>query len=225
MERNFTFRCCRYHRMDDIQLFQCTVSILSHSAIQFWNLPTLFLSFISTVRMDFPCTIGYMQWWFFVLLQMPFIPGTHCQPLTLSFGSNWDKDWDKYMLFLIPRHSCEFRICLRPIIVNIRRLLLAHYLLLVLTSLPKLRYAVSGVFGKIWLCRKEEKWAKFLCPICLTRPPQPQHIFAEWQLHYILRNTWPDKDQREGEVIFVLLWDFPSIDYWFSHPSGTSEQW
>lgn len=86
MKKSLTFRYHRYHSMDNIKLFQSTVSIQSHSVLQLRSLQILLLSFCSSVRMNVLCTTGYVQWWFLVLLQMPFMQGAHCQPSTLSFG-------------------------------------------------------------------------------------------------------------------------------------------
>lgn len=49
-------------------------------------------------------------------------------------------------------------------------------------------------------------------PFASHTPPPPQHIFAEWQLHYILRNTWVDLIKTKGKAQLYLYFSgtFPA---------------
>lgn len=50
-------------------------------------------------------------------------------------------------------------------------------------------------------------------PFASPPPTPPQHIFAEWQLHYILRNTWVDLINTKGKAKLYLYFSgtFPAL--------------
>lgn len=93
-------------------------------------------------------------------------------------------------------------------------MLLAHYLLLDPYITAKTEVCSFWSLWKDMTVQKGREMSQVLMShLPHTPPPPPQHIFAEWQLHYILRNTWVDLINTKGKAKLYLYFSgtFPAL--------------